>query len=60
MGLFGFVADLTSAAVKVVVSPIAVVVDVVTLPIADEPFSNTGNVLGSAMEDLSDAVDEII
>lgn len=56
MGIFGFLADLSSAVVKVAVTPLAVVKDVVE----GEPFETTGNLLESAIDDISDAFDELI
>jgi len=56
MGLFGFVANIASSAVKVVVTPLAVVKDVVEC----EPLTNTTDLLSSALDDLNSATDEIL
>ena len=56
MGLFNFVANIASAAVKVVISPVAIVSDIVE----GEPFDKTSEILGSAIDDVDEAFDEII
>ena len=56
MGLFGFVANIASSAVKVVVTPLAVVKDV----IEGEPLTNTTDLISSALDDLNSASDEIL
>lgn len=47
MGLFNFLDNVVSAATKVVLTPVAVAVDVVKL----EPFETTGELLDSAGDD---------
>lgn len=59
MGLFDFITDIASATVKVALTPIAVVKDVVNVATGQEPDA-TKSLLESAGEDLSDAGDEII
>lgn len=54
--MFGFITGLASAAVKVVVSPIAAVKDVVD----GEPFETTEKVLSSASDDVEDAFDDLL
>lgn len=58
MGLFDFVSDITSAAVKVALTPVAVVKDVANIAM-DEEVDATSNLLDSAGEDLDNAIDEI-
>lgn len=59
--MFGMLENLTKAAIAVAVTPVALVVDVVTLPASAEPgrepFERTGNLLKSAGENISKAVD---
>ena len=55
MGLFDFLGNVASSAIKVAVTPLAIVKDVVSL----EPFEETDKLLSSAMDDLNDASDEI-
>jgi len=59
MGLFGFLGDIASAAVKVVVTPIAVIADVVSIATGNEAKA-TKNLIKSVGEDLEDAGDEIM
>jgi len=59
MGLFGFIGDVVGATVKVVLTPIAVVKDVVNIA-TDNEASSTKDLLKSAGDDLSNAVDEIM
>lgn len=59
MGLFDFLGDVASAAVKVAVTPIAVAKDVVSVATGDEPEA-TKKLIKSAGEDIQDAVDEIM
>lgn len=59
MGLFDFVADVTSAAVKVALTPVAVAKDAVSVAVGTDPNA-TKDLLKSAGEDLQDAQDEII
>ncbi len=56
MGLFGFLSNITSATVKTVVTPIAIVKDVVE----GEPFETTGDLLSSALDDVGDAFDDLL
>ena len=53
----GFLTSIFSTAVKVVVSPIAVVKDVVD---GDLSMGTTSNILGSATDSLSDSVDDLL
>ena len=54
----GFFSDIISATVKTVLTPIAIVKDAVDIVKGEEP-NNTKDLLQSAGEDLSDAVDEV-
>jgi len=54
----GFFSSIISSAVKVAISPIAVVVDVVKVVKGEEP-ETTKDLLSSAGEDLNDAIDEV-
>ncbi len=56
MGLFDFLGNVASSVVKVAVTPLAIVKDVVLA----EPFEETNKLLSSAMDDLNDASDEIL
>lgn len=51
MGLFDFAADIVSATVKVAITPVTIVTDVVK----GEPFEDTSELLESAHDDLLDA-----
>ena len=53
----GFFSNILSATVKVVLTPVAVVTDVVAIVKGEEP-DNTKDLLKSAGEDWDDAVDE--
>jgi hypothetical protein len=53
----GFFSDIISSTVKVALTPIAIVKDVVNIATGQEPDA-TKDLLQSAGEDLSDAVDE--
>lgn len=55
MGLFGFIGNIGSSAVKVALTPLAVTKDVLD----GEPFDTTGDLLESAGEDLTDAFDDL-
>lgn len=59
MGLFDFVTDIASATVKVALTPVAVVKDVVNIATGEEPGA-TKDLLTSAGEDLEDAGNEIM
>jgi len=59
--LANFATGLTKVAVGVVVAPVALVADVVTLPVTAEdprkgPFDNTAAALGLAGDGIKDAV----
>lgn len=54
--IMGFLGSLISSAVKVVVSPIAIVSDIAN----GGETSNTAEILGSAVEDAADSVDSLI
>lgn len=54
----GFFSDILSATVKVVLTPVAVVADVVKVVKGEDP-DTTKHLLKSAGEDFDDAVDEI-
>ena len=58
MGLFGFVGNVVSASVKVVVTPIAATVDVVKIATGNEA-DTTKKLLKSVGSDLDDAGDQI-
>lgn len=53
--MFGFIENMVKAGVKVVVSPLAVVKDVVD----GEPFETTDAVLTSAKEDVEEAFSDL-
>ncbi len=55
MGLFG---SLISATVKTVLTPVALVKDVVSVANGEEPEA-TKNLIESAADDLGDAIDDI-
>ena len=59
MGLFGFLGEVTSATVKVVVTPVAILSDVTSIAIGIEPDS-TKNHVKSIGKDLSNSVNEIL
>lgn len=59
MGLFDFVKDITSATVKIAITPVAIVKDVANIATGEEP-DTVKKLLESAGEDLEDAKDEII
>ena len=55
MGFFG---SILSAAVKTVLVPVAVVVDVADVLVSDEPSDSvTGKLVTSIVEDIEDATD---
>lgn len=58
MGMFDLISDLTSATVKVAMTPIAVVKDVVNVATGEEPEA-TKELLKSAGKDLGDAGDRL-
>ncbi len=53
----GFFSSITSAIVKVVLTPVAIVTDVVEIVKGEEP-DTTKNLLQSAGDDLDDAINE--
>lgn len=59
MGLFDFIGDVAGATVKVALAPIAVVKDVASVAIGADADS-TKNLIKSAGDDISDAIDEIM
>jgi len=54
----GFFSNIISATVKTVLTPVAVVKDVVDVAIGEEP-DNTKKLLESAQDDAKDAVDDL-
>jgi len=58
MGLFGFIGEVTSAAIKVAVTPIAVVKDVVDIAGGDEA-ENTKKLIKSAGKDIEKGFDKL-
>jgi len=54
--MFGFLSNLVSATIKVAVTPLAVVKDVVE----GEPLETTGELLESAGEDIADTIDDLL
>lgn len=56
MGILG---SLLSAAVKVAISPIAIAADVIDVVHGDQPTA-TKEVLGSALEDVKQGLDELV
>ena len=59
MGLFGALGEIVGAAVKVAVTPLAVVDDVVNVVTGNEP-DTTKNLIKSVGDDLSKAGDELV
>ncbi|MFB3057350.1 MAG: hypothetical protein ACE1ZQ_09350 [Ignavibacteriaceae bacterium] len=59
MGLFDFIGDVASAAVKVAITPVAIIKDVVNVSTDKEPTA-TRSLLESAGEDLESAGDRIM
>ena len=59
MGLFGFVGNIASEAVKVVATPVAAVVDIASVSVGIEA-TNTKRAIESMGDDLSNARDEIL
>ena len=59
MGLFDFIGDLASATVKIAVTPVALVKDIVDVS-NDEDSNTTKELLRSAGEDVKSAVDKLI
>ena len=58
MGLFDFIADVSSAVVKTALTPIAVVKDAADVVIGEEP-ETTKELIKSIGDDLSDAGDDL-
>ena len=61
--MFGILSNLTKAAVAVALMPVAIAVDIVTLPASaergdDHPFQRTGDLLNAAGKNISKAVDD--
>ena len=54
----GFLGNLVSSVVKVAITPVAVVADAVKVVVGEEP-DTTKDLLNSAMDDLSEAGDDI-
>lgn len=59
--MFSLIGKLTKAAVAVTLSPVALVVDLVTLPASaergdDHPFQRTGNLLNQAGKNITSAL----
>lgn len=59
MGFLDALVNLASATVKVALTPVAVAVDAVNIVSGDDVEATT-NLLGSAVEDLEKAGDEIV
>jgi hypothetical protein len=60
--MFGILGNLTKAAVAMALTPVALVVDLVTLPASanrgdDHPFGRTGELLNAAGKNVSKAID---
>lgn len=60
MGFFNFVGDIASAAVKVALTPVAVVADVAVKVATGENPGLAEGAIKSAGKDLEDAVDDIL
>lgn len=58
MGMFDFLSEITSATVKVALTPVAIVKDVVNVATGEEADS-TKELLKSAAKDMENAGDEI-
>ncbi len=56
MEILGFVTGLASATIKVVVTPLAIVKDVVE----GEPLETTSDLLESAKDDIEEAFDDLL
>lgn len=59
MGLFGFIGNVASSAIKVAATPVAAVVDVACVATGSKA-DTTKNLLKSAGDDLQEAGDEIM
>lgn len=60
MGILNFVGDVASAAVKVAVSPVALVADVAIKVTTGENPGLAEGAIKSAVKDMEDAVDDIL
>ena len=58
MGIFGFIGETLTAAVKVAVTPIALVVDATNVVVGNEPTA-TKDLMNSVGESVVKAADEI-
>ena len=58
MGLFDIIGDLTSASVKIALTPVAVVKDVINIATGEDPNA-TKDLIKSAGEDIENAGDEL-
>lgn len=58
MGLFNIIGSIAGAAVKVAVSPVAIVADVIDVATGNTP-KTTGKLLESIGKDAEDVVDEL-
>lgn len=58
MGLFGFIGNAASAAIKTATAPIAVVKDIADAALGGDPES-TENIIKSIAEDIEDAFDSL-
>jgi hypothetical protein len=59
MGLFDFATDLLGATIKVALTPVALAADVVDT-FGGEPADTTKNLLGSALEDVSNLPESLL
>ena len=57
MGLFGFIGNVASAAVKVAITPVAIVKDAVSVAVGGD-VDSTKELIKSVGEDLEKSVDE--
>ena len=55
----GFFSSITSATVKTVLTPVAVVKDVVNV-VSGEDVDATTSLIGSVVDDLCDAIDDLV
>ena len=60
MGLFDFIVDVSSAAVRVAITPVALVADVGVKVVTGENAGITEGVVKSIGKDLEDAADDLI
>lgn len=60
MGFFNFLGDMASAAVKVTLSPVALVADVAVKVVTGENPGLAEGAIKSAGKDFEDAVDDIL